>query len=237
MSNPYFKFKKFEIYQDRSAMKVCTDSCILGAWFAEKIPSYSLVLDMGCGTGLLILMLAQKSNAELHGIELNLPAYKQLKENISASKWGKRITVFPGDLRSWSFSEKYDFIITNPPFFEGDLEASTDGKNTAKHGKDLNLKELVIAIDKNLKPEGSFGILLPYYRTSFFETLALQKNFYISEKLLIRQTPSHDFFRSILHFSRSRTNEPALFELTIQNENKRYSTEFIELMKDYYLHL
>src|SRR5580704_7658596 len=161
MSNLFFKFKEFTIHQDQCAMKVCTDSCILGAWFAGKIPSYSLVLDMGSGTGLLMLMLAQKSNAEFHGIELNLPTYKQLKENICGCKWEKRITVFAGDLRSWAFSEKYDFIITNPPFFEGDLEAATDEKNSAKHAKDLTLEELIIAIDKNLKPEGSFGILLP----------------------------------------------------------------------------
>jgi tRNA1Val (adenine37-N6)-methyltransferase len=218
-------------------MKVCTDSCILGAWFAQKIPSYSLVLDMGSGTGLLMLMLAQKSNAEFHGIELNLSTYKQLKENILSSKWKKRITAFPGDLRSWLFSEKYDFIITNPPFYENDLEALTDEKNSAKHSRDLNFSELIIAIDENLKPEGSFGILLPYNRTSYFEKLALLNNFFVSEKLLIRQTPLHGYFRSVLHFSRTRYNESVVFDLTIQNENKQYSSEFIELMKDYYLHL
>jgi tRNA1Val (adenine37-N6)-methyltransferase len=145
--------------------------------------------------------------------------------------------VFAGDLRSWAFSEKYDFIITNPPFFEGDLEAATDEKNSAKHAKDLTLEELIIAIDKNLKPEGSFGILLPYHRTSYFERLALHRNFFASEKLLIKQTPSHDFFRSVIHFSHFPTKELDDFEISIQNEKKEYSSEFIDLMRDYYLYL
>ena len=86
MSNPYFQFKQFTIYQDQCAMKVCTDACILGAWFAEKTPSYSLVLDIGSGTGLLMLMLAQQHKGQIQGIELDLAAFKQLKENITQSK-------------------------------------------------------------------------------------------------------------------------------------------------------
>ena len=237
MSNPFFRFKKFEIFQDQSAMKVCTDSCILGAWFAEKIPTYSLVLDMGSGTGLLMLMLAQKSSAEIHGIELDLPSFKQMKKNLSLSRWGKRFKVFPGDLRSWVFPEKYDFIICNPPFYEGDLASPTDNRNVAMHSKDLTLKELIDAIDRNLKPDGSFGILLPYSRTTYFENLALQYKFFPGEKLFVRQTPAHDFFRSILHFSRLDVKSPSIFELVIQDENNKYTQEFTELMKDYYLNL
>jgi tRNA1Val (adenine37-N6)-methyltransferase len=237
MPNSYFKFKEFTINQDQCAMKVCTDSCIFGAWFAQKIPSYSLVLDIGSGTGLLMLMLAQKSKSEIHGIELDLPSYKQLVENITQSKWGKRLTAFPGDVRSWSFSDKYDFIITNPPFFEKDLSSTSVEKNIAKHSTELTLEELIIAINKNLKPTGSFGILLPFHRTTYFEELALQNNFHMIEKLLVKQTPSHDYFRSIIHFSRSKENTTSVFELTIQNENKQYTKEFIELMKDYYFYL
>src|ERR1035437_3066951 len=87
MSNSYFQFKQFTIQQDYCAMKVCTDACILGAWFAEKIPFRSMVLDLGSGTGLLMLMLAQKNEAEIQGIELDLASFKQLKGNISKSRW------------------------------------------------------------------------------------------------------------------------------------------------------
>src|SRR5580700_8662179 len=107
MSNSYFQFKQFIINQDACAMKVCTDSCIFGAWFAEKIPSYSLTLDAGCGTGLLMLMLAQKNKGEIHGIEIDFDSYKQARQNIHASKWKDRIKTFPGDFRIYSFPEKY----------------------------------------------------------------------------------------------------------------------------------
>src|ERR1700761_7170285 len=129
MPNSYFQFKQFTVYQDQCAMKVCTDACILGAWFAHKAPAWSHVLDIGSGTGLLMLMLAQKHKGEINGIELDLAAFRQLKENIGQSPWAPMLRVFPGDVRSYSFPGKFDFIITNPPFYEGDLEASTTAAN------------------------------------------------------------------------------------------------------------
>src|ERR1700736_6230070 len=102
MSNSYFQFKQFVIQQDQCAMKVCTDACILGAWFAEKTPSYSLVLDIGSGTGLLMLMLAQKHKGEIHGIELEQSCFNQLRDNIQQSKWKDKLKVFPGDTRSFA---------------------------------------------------------------------------------------------------------------------------------------
>jgi tRNA1Val (adenine37-N6)-methyltransferase len=237
MANPYFQFKQFTIYQDQCAMKVCTDACILGAWFAGKTASWSLVLDIGSGTGLLMLMLAQKHKGEIQGIELDLAAYKQLKENITQSKWKEALKVFPGDARSYSFAHKFDFIITNPPFFEGDLTSTSDAANLAKHSKELTLAELLTVIDTNLESAGSFGILLPYHRMDYFIELAGTRQFYLQEKLLARQTPRHDFFRAILHFSRKKGNFVPGSELCIKDEKSVYTEEFVELMKDYYLYL
>ncbi|HEX9512704.1 MAG TPA: methyltransferase [Puia sp.] len=251
MPNPYFQFKQFVVYQDQCTMKVCTDACILGAWFAEKIPSYSLALDIGSGTGLLMLMLAQKHKGEIQGIELDLAAFKQLKENITQNKWKEDLKVFPGDVRSYAFPHKFDFIITNPPFFEGDLPAASEAGNLAKHSKELTLTALLAVIDANLKSAGSFGILLPYHRVDYFIGLAASRGFALQEKLLVRQTPLHDFFRGILHFSRneeglsrnegggSRKEEGLVpsAELCIKNETGVYTEEFVELMKDYYLYL
>src|ERR1044071_239510 len=156
MPNPYFQFKQFTIQQDQCAMKVCTDACILGAWFAAKIPEYSTVLDVGSGTGLLMMMLAQKTRSEIYGIEIDLPSYKQLKENISQNKWKERLKVFPGDARTYAFPVKYDFIITNPPFFENDLPAETEREQVAKHSKQLTLDEVIKIIDDHLQPYGAF---------------------------------------------------------------------------------
>lgn len=219
-------------------MKVCTDACILGAWFAAKAPPYSTVLDIGSGTGLLMLMLAQKHKGEIRGIELDLEAFRQLQDNIGASPWKQMLRVFPGDVRSFSFPGKFDFIITNPPFYEGDLPAAGAAANLARHSKELTLSDLLGVIDSNLSPKGAFGILLPYHRTAWFEEEARSVyGFHLREKLLVRQTPRHDYFRSILCFSRLRDRFVPTLELTIQESEGVYSKEFTELMRDYYLYL
>jgi tRNA1Val (adenine37-N6)-methyltransferase len=237
MPNPYFQFKQFMIRQDQCAMKVCTDACILGAWFANKTPAWSQVLDIGSGTGLLMLMLAQKHKGEIKGIELDGSAFHQLKQNIGQSPWRQMLKVYPGDVRAFSFPGKFDFIITNPPFYENDLPAATEAANLARHSKQLTLTDLLTVIDANLTPEGSFGILLPYHRTEYFEELAAGHGFSLREKLLVRQTPRHDFFRSILYFSRRKEGFVPTSELTIQNNEGVYTEDFSELMQEYYLYL
>jgi tRNA1Val (adenine37-N6)-methyltransferase len=237
MRNSYFLFKQFTVQQDKCAMKVTTDACILGAWFADKAPPYARVLDIGSGTGLLMLMLAQRHRGEIVGIEIDLDAFRQLKDNLGQSPWRKMLKACPGDVRSYQFSEKFDFIISNPPFYENDLPASTDAANLARHSKELTLPELLAVIDNNLTPGGAFGILLPYHRSAWFEEQAAQVGFTTLEKLLIKQSPQHDYFRAILCLSRLRDRFVPVSELTIKDDAGNYTPEFIELMKDYYLYL
>ena len=183
-------------------MKVCTDACILGAWFADKAPAYARVLDIGSGTGLLMLMLAQKHKGEIRGIEIDLDAFHQLKENVGQSPWQQLLKVYPGDVRSFSFPEKFDFIISNPPFFENDLPAATAAANLARHSKELTFSELLEAIDRNF-PSRILWRPPPLSPHRMVRRRGLHPIwFHLKEKLLVRQTPRHDFFRSILHFSR-----------------------------------
>src|SRR5215471_4333049 len=237
MSNPYFQFKQFTIHQDQCAMKVCTDACIFGAWFADKVPDHSTILDVGSGTGLLMMMLAQKSRSEVHGIELDLASFKQMKENINQNKWRERLKAYPGDARTYSFPIKYDFIIANPPFFENDLPSDSVREQVAKHSKALTLDELVEIITGNLEPHGGFGILLPYQRWQYFDSLVAYSGFHLSEKLFVRQSLRHDFFRAVLHYSRNKDRFVPSFDLVIQKEDGAYTEEFVELLKDYYLYL
>lgn len=237
MANSYFQFKQFTIHQDQCAMKVCTDACILGAWFAAKVPDIGYFLDIGSGTGLLMMMIAQQSNAEIHGIEIDLAAYRQLKENTQQNRWKERLRVFPGDARNYHFPLKYDFIISNPPFFENDLQSHSEREQVAKHSKQLTLEELLDTIDIHLQPYGGFGILIPYQRLQEFEQLAARKGFHCTEELLVKQTPRHSPFRAILHYARAKENFVPRFELVIQDDKNQYTPEFIELMKDYYLNL
>ena len=237
MSNSYFRFKQFNIDQDACAMKVSTDACIEGAWFAGKAISDARILDIGSGTGLLMLMMAQKHTGEIHGIELDNQAYEQLQGNTSGSIWKDRLQVFSGDVRNFSFPVKYDFIITNPPFYEGDLTAATDTKNLARHSTELTLTALMDVIEANLESTGSFGILLPYRRMDYFETLAAGSQFHLLDKLLVRQTPRHEPFRAILHFSRMQRYSTQATTLIIKDEAGQYTEDFVELLKDYYLYL
>ncbi|PWU03230.1 MAG: methyltransferase [Bacteroidetes bacterium] len=237
MPNPYFQFKQFTVQHDQCAMKVCTDSCILGAWFAQKIRPHTFILDVGAGSGVLMLMLAQKIKSQIHGIELDLASFRQLKENINHCNWKDKMRIFIGDARTFVFPEKYDFIISNPPFYENDLKSPDERLNIARHANDMTLADLLSTISANLTKDGSFGILLPYKRTEEFEKLALKKGFHLSEKLFVRQSPKHNFFRSILHFTRLKVDPVASHELTIQGEAGKYSPEFVDLLKDYYLHL
>ena len=240
MPNKYFRFKQFTIQQEKCSMKVCTDSCIFGAWIAER-PTGSLLqiancLDIGSGTGLLSLMFAQKNTSTLiDSVEIEKDAYDQANENFLNSKWNDRLKIFHSDIKHFVSRKKYDLIISNPPFYENELLSHQKNKNIAKHDETLTLKDLIPIIKNNLSATGYFAILLPYHRIKYFEEMAEENNFFLQEKLLIRQTTLHSFFRGILIFGNTKT-EQVTNELVIKND-EGYTMEFAELLKDYYLTL
>lgn len=219
-------------------MKVCTDACILGAWAAEKIKDEGkglTVLDIGSGTGLLSLMIAQKSSATIEAIEIDEEAFTQAYENFKGSLWSDHLYVLNADARNFAPGKKYDFIITNPPFYEADLLSPKKNKNVAKHDKGLKLEELISIIKNNLNSGGSFAVLLPYHRINYFENIAIKNHFFLKEKLLIKTTVKHNYSRGVLLFSEIE-NIPVIKELVIKN-NGSYSEDFVSLMKDYYIGL
>jgi len=217
-------------------MKVCTDSCMLGAWTALRLLNRDkIILDIGTGTGLLALMLAQKSEATLDAIESDPDACAQAAENIMSSPWPRRIRVYSGDVRHYPFQAGYDFIITNPPFYESDLRSPEPKKNKARHDFSLTLEELIKVLRFKLRTDGRFSILLPYHRVDYFERLAGENDFFLLEKLTIKQTPKHDPFRSICLFGFQKPKKIVSNEWQIKDEGEKYTPEFIELMRDYYL--
>lgn len=237
MSNPYFAFKQFTVRHDRCTLKVTTDACILGAWFASRLESPRHVLDIGAGSGLLMLMLAQKFFASIHGIEIDSDSCKQARENIAATPWKEQLKIFQGDAREFSFPLRYDFIIANPPFYENNLKSALSRDRTARHSEELSLRELLEVTDRWLTDGGSFGILLPARRVQECIELALQKGFYLQEQLLVRQSLRHDFYRAVLHFGRQPALTIGEYKLIIEREPGQYAPGFVELMKDYYLYL
>jgi tRNA1Val (adenine37-N6)-methyltransferase len=224
-------------------MKVSTDACIFGAaaaaFFAdtpEQAGSNKSFLDIGTGTGLLSLMLAQKTTATIDAVEIDSAAFKQAVQNFSASPFDKQLTAHHTDVLEFEPGKKYDGILCNPPFFEGDLQSDNAMKNAAKHSTTFNLLQLLHTASKHLKPGGVLAVLLPYHRVDEFIHLANDHDLYLQQQILLRHTATHPFFRSILFLSNKKVDS-SLKDLIIKNETNAYTDEFVALLKDYYLHL
>lgn len=238
MPNPYFQFKQFTIYQDQCAMKVSTDACVFGAWMARVIRerhSVGRILDIGTGTGLLSLMVAQQNSAAITAVEIQPECAAQAMSNIAASPWDNRIEALNGDINDLIFEAPFDTIITNPPFFSGDLRSEEAGRNLARHGDTLSLSQLIHIFRNNLIPEGVAGILLPFHRIEAFLAAARDAGFYCKQRVLLRQTPAHSHFRGmlLLGIGNGATVER---ELVIR-DGPSYTPAFVDLLQDYYLHL
>lgn len=239
MGNHYFKFKQFTIHQDRTAMKVCTDACLQGAYTAHYLGGRSdvkAVLDIGTGTGLLSLMGAQQSNAHFTGIELDRQACLQATENFEASPWKARLTAICGDARAFESGTLFDFILTNPPFYEDDLKSEDAQRNQAMHATQLRFPALLQVIRKQLKPGGQCSVLLPTAPFAVFKTLAEGEGLYLQKLLQVRHREGHPLFRSIGIFGDTQV-ETEVQEMAIHGEGQQYSPAFTDLLKDYYLYL
>lgn len=241
MPNPFFRFKQFTVYQEHCAMKVCTDACLFGAWMADKIAKEKKiknVLDIGAGTGLLSLMIAQKNpQLKIEAVEIDVEAAAQAEVNFQSSPWKKKLLVYHSSIQDYQQKDHlYDLIISNPPFYENALKSDDKKRNTALHSSQLSLHELLYSINEQLAPDGGFGVLLPFTRTNYFKELAMRNGYYLNEELLVKQSHNHSFFRSILYFNKDETAAKQS-ELAIQNQEGKYTPEFTKLLKDYYLYL
>jgi tRNA1Val (adenine37-N6)-methyltransferase len=240
MANPYFQFKQFTVYHDRCAMKVTTDSCLFGAWAANEIQHSETkienTLDIGTGTGLLSLMIAQKSHTKINAIEIDEAASLQAIENIFASPWANQIKIFHQDILAVEQYTKHDCIISNPPFYENEIVSTRQQKNIAHHSHKLKLIQLIAIIKNKLAPGGIFFLLLPSKRRYEFKRLAERYHLFIAKEIAVRQSAYHQPFR-IMFMGSTEEKEAVISEITICDEKQQYTNDFINLLKDYYLYL
>jgi tRNA1Val (adenine37-N6)-methyltransferase len=225
-------------------MKVTTDACLFGAWVANEVKSEKAkvknVLDIGTGTGLLSLMYAQKNtNTFIDAIEIEKETYEQAKENITTSPFTDRINLIHGDTKKFSFTKKYDLIISNPPFYEKELRSVDQKKNIALHNSGLSLEELLSVIKSNLSVGGIFYLLLPYKRNEEIKKVLFEKDLSILKIIFVKQSTNHDYFRIMLTGKLKDENEieTIIDEISIWDDRQQYTEEFKELLKDYYLYL
>jgi len=224
-------------------MKVTTDACLFGAWVAQEVESEKLkvesAIDIGTGTGLLALMLAQKNpEMEIDAIEIDKDAAEQANINVGSSPWKEQINILQGDVKAFSFEKEFDLIISNPPFYEKEIRSAIDSKNVAHHSENLTVKELLVIIKDNLRDTGLFFLLLPYKRNEEIKKLFKDHELYISKILFVRQSVKHDYFRLFIKGGlNAKEKETEFDELSIWDEKQQYTNEFVNLLKDYYLHL
>lgn len=236
MSNNYFAFKQFTVQQSDCALKVCTDACLFGAWVAHQLTSKppTTILDIGTGTGLLSLQLAQKlPSAFIDAVELDPAAAAQAAQNAAASNFN--IQVHNIDIKNHG-GKKYQHTISNPPFFENDLKSEHALKNQAMHSTTLTLQNLFSCVDDLLEPAGSFSVLLPFTRANEVESLAQSQGFTVMHKAVVQQTPNHAPFRVMYIFGKAAFMEASETSIVIK-ENDSYTPAFIAYLKDYYLFL
>lgn len=242
MANSFFQFKQFTIHQDACAMKVTTDSCLFGSMIGTLINRSIIksVLDIGAGSGLLSLMIAQQNpDALIDAIEIDHAAAAQAKQNILASPWKDRIEVFNKDIKNYNVEKKYDLVISNPPFYENELKSPDIRKNIAHHQTHLLPAELVQAIKNNIADTGKFFLLLPYKKKDEWLLLLNRSGLKTEQIVFVKQTVNHpSFFRMIIKGSAGDGLENIKEStMTIKDGNNQYTDAFKLLLKDYYLHL
>ncbi|MEN8121254.1 MAG: methyltransferase [Bacteroidota bacterium] len=234
MSNNYFKFKQFTVYQDKTAMKVGVDSVVLGAW--TKSENAKSILDVGTGTGLLGLMLAQKSDAKITAVEIDEDSYHQAVENITNSRWKSRVDVIHSSFQDLvnEPKDRFDLIICNPPYFVNSLKSPEKNRNTARHDDDLSLDDLFLGSKLVLSENGSLNLIYPYKQKDNLIGVAKRFGFYPAKFLLIQGNRNKEPNRIVVEFKFQETKVQTEI-LCVRDLENNYTKEYKQLTKDYYL--
>ena len=240
-----FQFKQFTVQQNRCAMKIGTDGVLLGAWCPIENNPFS-VLDIGAGTGILSLMLAQRSNAEqIDAIEIDENAFEQCVENFENSPWSDRLFCFHAGLDEFMDEpeDEYDIIISNPPFYSEDYKSDSEQRDLARFQDAMPFEDLIEAAHLLLSENGIFSVIIPFKEEEKFIALTKTFDLFPLKITRVRGTPTAEIKRSLLAFSRAKKdssdNEQAkqtsIDELIIETARHQYTEDYIALTKDFYL--
>jgi len=232
-----FQFKEFAVQQDKAAMKVGTDSILLGSWVA--LDQADSILDIGAGTGLLALMMAQRSNAmTIDAVEIDAAAHEEAVTNFENSPWGDRLFCYHSSIQEFAteVDDKYDLIISNPPYFDPNQIKSATQRDIARQTHLLNHITLLKNTKKLLNSSGSCAFVLPYEMEAFFVDLAKNMGLFPFRILRTKDTITANFKRSLLQF-KLQESSCQIQDLVLKNIDKTYSDEFIAFTSDFYLGL
>lgn len=236
MSNPYFQFKQFTVWHDKCAMKVGTDGVLLGAW--ASVERANNILDVGTGTGLVALMLAQRSSldASIVALEIDEAAVEQAKENVARSPWKERIEVVQSDFKQYRPSNKFDVIVSNPPYFVDSLECPDQQRSTARHNNSLSYEDLLKGVSQLLSEDGLFTVIIPSDVADKVKSIASQWRLNAIRQLNVLTKPGGAPKRILIAFS-FNNQRCVVEELLTEIARHQYSDEYVALVREYYLNI
>lgn len=228
-----FRFKQFTVEQEGVAAKIGTDAVLLGAW-CPVLPSFQHCLDIGTGTGVIALMLAQRGAKIVDAIELDSEAYKTAKFNVEQSPWAERLNVYKGDFLDFSLHKKYDLVVSNPPFYQDSFPIDNYGRARARSEAFLPFTQLIEKVASLLSPNGIFAVIIPYeYETQFLEKSA-KNGIFPQEILRVRGNAQSKIKRSCLALTSNPKNLTQK-EIFIEKARHVYNQDYISIVKDFYL--
>lgn len=234
MSYTPFRFKQFSVADNHSTLKVGTDAVLLGAWIDPK--GAQRILDIGTGCGLIALMLAQKSIAHIDGIDIDAPSIEEAKRNFTASPWGGRLKAHHQSLQEYTLGNPnlYDIVVSNPPFFDNDLPASTLTRNKAKHTHHLSFHELCLGMATLLTDNGTAYLILPTTEAKKIRSMAEHIGLYAHTITYIQPTPTKEPNRWLMAFGKTKT-ATTISSLLLREEDNRYTNAYKKFTEGYYL--
>jgi tRNA1Val (adenine37-N6)-methyltransferase len=236
MGQPHFTFKQFEIFQDRCAMKVSTDSIVLGSW--APVQGCRRILDVGTGTGILALMLAQRTphDVQIDAVELDPAATEQAEENVNQSPWRERIRVIHQNVLTYA-APRYDLIVTNPPYFLHGQILPDAARQRARHTGELDHQSLLAAVQRLLAPDGLFALILPVDVAGSFVSLAAGQDWHVQRRCAVETRRGKTPALMLLVLTRSDVAMTEEETLCLREADHRYSAEFTALADAFYLNM
>jgi tRNA1Val (adenine37-N6)-methyltransferase len=230
-----FKFKKFNIQQTHAAMKIGTDGVLLGAWANATSPTN--ILDIGAGTGVIGLMLAQRfSSAKITAIEPDSDACIDAYYNFITSPFSSRLTLLKSQIQTYNSEIKFDLIVSNPPYFSNDLRSPTELRNSARHSITLDFHELLKSVHRLLHFQGSFNVVIPSMRAQELQSIALTHGLFLNQQVNIQGNNTANVKRCLQAYSFQET-ELNTNTLVIEKNRHDYTDDYINLTKEFYLNM
>lgn len=233
--NNYFQFKQFKIIQEKAAMKVGTDGALLGAWV--NVENVETILDIGTGTGLIALMLAQRSPAKVLGIEIEKSAAEEAAVNVNNSRWNDRVSIQNISFQDFveTIDETFDLIVSNPPFFSGGSKNEIKNKAIARHNHLLPFSVLISGVVKLLSKNGRLALVLPIVPAEEFIEISTSKGLFLNRITRVKPKATKESNRFLIEFSKENTGAVEDELIIYTDDSSDFTETYKKLTRDFYL--